>query len=144
MAHRSGSRSAGAKAPRRRAEKTPDEPRTEKRRAVPKPEKEKTRRDRVEKAPERDRDPRTIRAEEDPQRPEVEELGGESEYSLREAQREERGSTRRKKIDPGEKDHVERRPDPHEMWERYLEGATQAQADDYDDGEEPVLLPRED
>lgn len=77
------------------------------------------------------------------QRPAAEELGGESEYSMHEAHRDERGTTHRKKIDAGERDHVDIDPDPASMGRHYLEGATQAPADEEDTDEEPLIVPYE-
>ncbi len=76
------------------------------------------------------------------QRPSAEELGGESEYSLEEAQHDERGSSRR--ITRGEYGSEDPEPtsDPVELGRRFLEGATQGRVE-HDEGEEPVVVPVE-
>lgn len=75
------------------------------------------------------------------QRPEVGELGGESEYSLEEAGRIERGATRRHARGPFTREPLNPSPDPDELGRRFLENATEAPVDRMDEEEEPVVLP---
>lgn len=79
--------------------------------------------------------------EEERFRPAVEELGGQSEYSLEEAHRIERGSTRRHTRGAADHDRLIPSPDPDELGRRYLEGATQTQVEREQETEEPVVLP---
>lgn len=79
--------------------------------------------------------------EEERDRPAVEELGGESEYSLEEAHRIERGSTRRHARGAADHDPLTRSPDPDELGRRYLEEATQTRVEREQEEEEPVVLP---
>lgn len=76
------------------------------------------------------------------QRPAAEELGGESEYSMEEAQHDERGSSRRMARGEYGSEDPEPTADPIELGRRYLEGATQGRVED-DEGEEPVVVPLE-
>ncbi len=122
------------RAPRGRSEKKREPARPEKQRGQT--DEEKKRRDEEER--------RKIRAEEEQARPAIEELGGESEYSMHEAQHDERGSTHRKRRDGYRREPLTYGPEPDEMARRYLEDATQAPASDpSDNDEEPVLLPHE-
>ncbi len=72
----------------------------------------------------------------DQERPAAEELGGESEHSMQEANLDERGSTRRKKRGPPAREPLS--ADVSELGSRYLEEATTGEPIDREDDEEPV------
>jgi hypothetical protein len=92
--------------------------------------------------PKRRRETEAQASEEERDRPSVEELGGESEYSLGEAHRIERGSSRRHVRGASDPDPLSASPDPGELARRSLEDATQAAPRNVGSGEEePVILP---
>ncbi|HEY8428198.1 MAG TPA: hypothetical protein VIL20_07480 [Sandaracinaceae bacterium] len=118
--------------PARRRAQARAEPKTGKRRAVPRADQERV------TIPKRPVD------EEDLGRLAAEELAGESEYSMHEAQHDERGSTHRKKRDTLTDEPLTVVPDPDELGRRFLEDATEAPSADFEeDEEEPLLYPHE-
>jgi hypothetical protein len=75
-------------------------------------------------------------------RPSVEELGGQSEYSLEEAHRIERGSSRRHVRGASDPEPLSPSPDPGELARHTLEEATESAPRNRGSGEEePVILP---
>jgi hypothetical protein len=78
------------------------------------------------------------------QSPAAEELLGESEYSLEEAHRIERGSTRRHARGQADRE-LASEPEPDELGRRFLEDATEAPGNrsEEEEEEESVILPDE-
>lgn len=92
--------------------------------------------------PKRRRDTEAAASEEERDRPSVEELGGQSEYSLGEAHRIERGSSRRHVRGASDPEQFSPSPDPGELARHTLEEATESAPRNRGSGEEePVILP---
>lgn len=92
--------------------------------------------------PKRRREAEATASEERRDRPTIEELGGQSEYSLGEAHRIERGSSRRHVRGASDPEQFSPSPDPGELARHTLEEATESAPRNRGSGEEePVILP---